>query len=388
MGRRGLIHLKYIHAFRDRAGRMRYYFRRLGKRTPLPGLPGSDEFMRVYSTLLSAPSKAVPQRPVVAPKTFAALAIRYYSPPQYLALSATSRNNYRRVIDGFLEEHGHRRVNQMKREHVDVVIGKLASKPGAGIVLLKRMRTLVRYAMALGWTDRDPTAGVKGYKSKEIHTWTEREIDIFEARWPEGTRERLAFALLLYTGQRGSDVHHMTWADIVQGAIRVAQQKTAAKLTIPIHDTLDRTLEITNRDQGTILITAYGQPFSVKGFGNMVSAAIHEAGLPDRCKPHGLREAAARRLAEAGCSASEIAAITGRKTLAEVERYTRAADQVRLARQAIRKQIETGSGKPPSDEVANDGSEALEINNLMANLALPRETPAARSGSATSCWSA
>src|SRR5882672_7582602 len=102
--------------------------------------------------------------------------------------------------------------------------------------------------MALGWTDRDPTAGVKGYKSKEIHTWTEHEIDIFEARWPEGTRERLAFALLLYTGQRGSDVHRMTWADIVQGAIRVAQQKTAAKLTIPIHDTLDRTLEITNRD--------------------------------------------------------------------------------------------------------------------------------------------
>jgi len=105
----------------------------------------------------------------------------------------------------------------------------------------------------------------------------------------------------------------------------------------------------------------------------MVSTAIREAGLPDRCKPHGLRKTAARRLAEAGCSASEIAAITGHKTLAEVERYTRATDQVRLARQAMRKQIETGSGKLPSDEVANDGSEALEINNLMADLALPRE---------------
>jgi len=226
--------------------------------------------------------------------------------------------------------------------------------------------------MALGWTDRDPTAGVKGYKSKEIRTWTEHEIEIFEARWPEGTRERLAFALRLYKGQRGSDVYRMTWADIVQGTIRVAQQKTAAKLTIPIHDALDRMFEIANRDQNTILVTAYAQPFSVKGSGNMVSGAIHEAGLPDRCKPHGLRKAAARRLAEAGCSAGEIAAITGHKTLAEVERYTRAADQVRLARQAIRKQIETGSGKPPSDEVANDGSESLEINNLMANLALPR----------------
>jgi Phage integrase family len=91
--------------------------------------------------------------------------------------------------------------------------------------------------------------------------------------------------------------------------------------------------------------------------------------LPERCKPHGLRKAAARRLAEAGCSANEIAAITGHKTLAEVERYTRAADQVRLAHQAIRKQIETRSGKPLFDQVANDGSDALEINGLTAKLA-------------------
>jgi enterobacteria phage integrase len=372
MGRRGLIQLKYIHAFRDRFGRMRYYFRRLGKRTPLPGLPGSDEFMQAYSALLSRPSKTVPQRPVPGAKTFAALAVRYYGSPQYLALSSTSRKNYRRVIDSFLEKHGHRRVDQMSREHVDLLIGKLANTPGAGIVLLKRLRTLVRYAIALGWTDRDPTAGVKGYKSKEIHTWTESEIEMFQAYWPEGTRERLAFALLLYTGQRGSDVHRMMWADVVQSTIRVAQQKTAAKRTIPIHDTLAGILKLTEHGTGTILVTTYGQPFSVKGLGNMVSGAIREAGLPGRCKPHGLRKAAARRLAEAGCSANEIAAITGHKTLAEVERYTRAADQVRLAQQAIRRQIDAGSGKPPVGEVANGDSESLEINNLMAKLALPR----------------
>ena len=43
------------------------------------------------------------------------------------------------------------------REHVDVIIGKMSDKPGAGIILLKRIRTLIGYAMALGWTDRDPT---------------------------------------------------------------------------------------------------------------------------------------------------------------------------------------------------------------------------------------
>jgi integrase len=57
--------------------------------------------------------------------------------------------------------------------------------------------------------------------------------------------------------------------------------------------------------------------------------------LPQHCSAHGLRKAAARRLAEEGCSAHEIAAWTGHLTLKEVERYTRAADQARLARQAM-----------------------------------------------------
>jgi enterobacteria phage integrase len=76
-----------------------------------------------------------------------------------------------------------------------------------------------------------------------------------------------------------------------------------------------------------------------------MSDAIHTAKLPARCKAHGLRKASARRLAEAGCSAKQIAAITGHKTLAEIERYTRQADQEILARQAMSKQIENESGK-------------------------------------------
>jgi integrase len=267
MGGRGLIRLKYVHAFRDRMGRMRYYFRRHGKRSALPGLPGSSEFMATYAAHVNNASSQPKHRPTAAPLTFAALATRYYGSPQFQSLSTTSRSNYRRVIDGFLQQHGHRRVDQMTREHVDIVVGRMSDKPGAGIILLKRIRTLIRYAMALGWTDRDPTAGVRAYRSKEIHTWTEEEIRIFEERWPEGSRERLAFSLLLYTGQRGSDVHRMSWTDIVGDTIRVAQRKTAAKLSIPIHDALHRVLAIAENHDQAILPTAYGKPFSVKGFG-------------------------------------------------------------------------------------------------------------------------
>jgi hypothetical protein len=116
-----LTDLRYIHAFVDHTGRARFYFRRLGKRTPLLGLPGSREFMDAYAACLADQKPPRTRRPAASDGTFAALATLYYGSPQYLALSNTSRGNYRRVIDCFLEEHGHRRVDQMRREHLDII---------------------------------------------------------------------------------------------------------------------------------------------------------------------------------------------------------------------------------------------------------------------------
>jgi integrase len=65
-----------------------------------------------------------------------------------------------------------------------------------------------------------------------------------------------------------------------------------------------------------------------------VAAQCQRVGLTG-LSPHGLRKAACRRLAEAGCSANEIASISGHASLREVERYTKAADQARMARNAI-----------------------------------------------------
>lgn len=50
---------------------------------------------------------------------------------------------------------------------------------------------------------------------------------------------------------------------------------------------------------------------------------------------HGLRKAAARRLAEAGCTDRQIMSITGHKISQEVGRYTRSAEQMKLAEQAM-----------------------------------------------------
>ena len=85
-----------------------------------------------------------------------------------------------------------------------------------------------------------------------------------------------------------------------------------------------------------LLTTPKGKPYSEKGFGNWIKKAAVSAGFP-HCSAHGLRKAAARRLAEAGCSVHEIMAITGHQSLKEVERYTREANRRGLADGAMKR---------------------------------------------------
>ena len=113
--------------------------------------------------------------------------------------------------------------------------------------------------------------------------------------------------------------------------------ETRRKLAIHLHRDLGAVLTTAERDHVTIINTEYGKPFTVDGFSQWMRDAITAAGLPLDCQPHGLRKAAGRRLAEAGCSAHEIMAVLGHKTLSEAERYTRDADQAQLATAAVAK---------------------------------------------------
>jgi integrase len=146
----------------------------------------------------------------------------------------------------------------------------------------------------------------------------------------------LALTLLLYTGQRRGGVIRMGRQHIRNGVVHVRQQKTGIELAIPIHATLQAVITETPVDHLTLLTTQTGKPFSAAGFGNWFRDRCNEAGLA-HCSAHGLRKTAARRLAEAGCTMHEIAAITGHASLSEVQRYTKAVDQARLAQSAMEK---------------------------------------------------
>jgi integrase len=81
----------------------------------------------------------------------------------------------------------------------------------------------------------------------------------------------------------------------------------------------------------------HGRPLRRATLTRLIGAAAKRAGLPPTCVAHGLRKAALRRLAEYGSTTKEIAAVSGHRTLTEIERYTAQAEQGRLSKSAIDK---------------------------------------------------
>ena len=336
------IKLQHVNEYRDRHGKVRRYFRRKGQRAiSLPGLPGSIEFMAAYQAALAIVSPPPPSSKHVIAGSLAALAAGYFRSADFANLSPSSQRSYRVALKPILAAHGHLLVRELPKEAARHVIEDIgAERPGMANLTRSVLSKVVAYAIEAGMRADNPFAGLKPYRLGTYHTWTDAEIAQFERRWPLGTRERLAFALLLYTGQRGGDVVKMRRSDIVDGRIRVAQDKarkgTTNELMIPIHAALARALQAGPVVGMTHLITnARGKP--MQRLTKFIAIAREAAGLPPRCVAHGLRKAALRRLAEAGSTTKQIAAVSGHRSLSEIERYTARADQAGLAQSAIAK---------------------------------------------------
>ncbi|TJU84896.1 MAG: hypothetical protein E5Y10_27025 [Mesorhizobium sp.] len=343
---------KYVSEFQDRHGTWRVRYRRKGQAEYyFRSSPWSPEFMQEYQACLdgaAAPAIGAGSSKT-KPGSISALIVAYYGSPEFKRLGQGTQGNYRSVIERFRAKHGDKRVASIERKHIKAILGAMHETPAAADNLLDRLRTLMGLAVDIGMRKDDPTLRMRGYGSKGdgFHTWTEDEISTFEKRFPIGTKARLALALMLYTGQRRSDAVSMGWQHIAGGKIKVRQHKTDARLDIPMHPELRAVMAATPRANLTFLVTEQGKPFTSNGFGNWFADRCVEAAVPGRS--HGLRKAAARRLAEAGCSNQQIKAITGHKTDAEVSRYTAAADQSRLAEQAM----EAAYGMEQEQKLAN-----------------------------------
>ena len=246
----------------------------------------------------------------------------------------------RGILERFRAAYGERPMALLPAEWIEALLD--SKPPHAARSWLATLRSLCQFGRKRGYRRDDPTANIKlrAIKSDGFHTWTEGEIAQFEAHHPVGTKPRLALALLLYTAQRRSDVVRMGRQHIRNGALTVKQQKTGTELPpIPVLPELQVVLNATPSEHLTFLVTTTGKPYGPNHFSESFREWCDAAGLPKHCSAHGLRKAACRRLAEAGCSEKQIAAISGHASLDEVARYTKAADKARLARDAMAQMV-------------------------------------------------
>jgi site-specific recombinase XerD len=338
------------HSYVDVRGKIRWRHRKTGKDIQLGTAFGSDDFIRRYE----AAEQGIKIRRMVGADrvkhgTVNDLCARFYQTGEYRKLAASTQRQYRGIIERFRAEHGTKTVAGIKPHHVQSLIDKKLDTPTAANTFRKRLSQLLDLATRLEWIPSNPVKQTKSFvtESGGIYAWTEDDIAKFFAFHQAGTTAHLAVTLMLYTGAAKVDAVKLGPFSIKQSEngrrIEYKRQKTLRTngqlVSIPIHPDLEAVIAACPDGTGTFLQTAFGQKRSAEGLGNAMRDWCDQVGLTP-CSSHGLRKACARRLAEAGATARQIASVTGHKTLSEVQRYIESANRETMADQAFVKLLD------------------------------------------------
>jgi integrase len=326
--------LKYVEPVPKKSGKVYFYFRRHGKRTPLPDAYNSPEFLEAYWALRNNNAAKVE---IGAERTKSgtvnAAIVAFYRHHSFTKNKPITQQSDRNILEGFRAKHGEKRIAVLEQHHIEALLGEKAGTPSAQRNLLRVLRVLLDVAVKLKMRRDNPARGIKldAIKTPGYHSWTEAELRQYEVRHTVGTKARLALDLLLYTAQRRTDVIALGPTNLRNGRFTYTASKNGAEMDIPVAAPLAATIATTPMiGVKTYLVTDYGKPFTPAGFGNWFRERCNEAGLP-QCSAHGLRKAFLRRMAEAGCSEDYIASISGHRDTREIRTYVQAANKARMA---------------------------------------------------------
>lgn len=311
-------------------GRFYYYHRKTKERLPDEA---NARALRVLE--INAEAAKAPGRP--SDGTIDALIAEYRESAAFKELKPSTKRNYNRDLDRIKEKWGKLPASGIARKHCLRFRDTLAETPRAANHLASVMSLLLAFAVDRDYRPDNPAARLGKLKSARTpKRWSDEDWRRFHSAAP--AEMYLAGAVAIYTGQRQGDVLLMKWSDIDKGMIRVIQGKTDWEGYIPVHADLASVLGRVEKRSVYVVTDAKGRPYKGRAdtFRHDWRSAILAAGL-DGLTFHGLRHAAATRLAEAGCTEKEIMAITGHQSPEMVKRYTTAANQKKLAKSAIQR---------------------------------------------------
>ena len=351
---------RYLIEDIDRHGNVRIYFRRKGQqKIRLRETPGTDAFDIEYQRAFRGELKQQTGnlRTISMPGTMRWLCEQYYASAAFQSLAPSTRKVRRAILEEICRRAGDFRYAMMETSHVAKLRDEKAAFPDAANNRVKALRQLFTWATSpeYGYAKKNPARDVGRLRSNNpdgIRAWSDTDAARYEARHPVGTKARLAFDLLIYTGVRRSDVvrlgpqmEHWLSETLPDGSTVEVQKlvfvetKGSSRIIktheLPILPPLRQSIDATSTGHLVYLVTAFGKPHSAKAFGNWFKKRCREAGLED-LSPHGLRKLGAQRCAEAGASEHQLMALFGWTNPQQAAVYTRKANRAKLESQAAR----------------------------------------------------
>jgi integrase len=332
---------------------------------------GSGAFWEEYRAALAG---APPPSKMAKAQTLAWGLERYRNSSAWAALSPATRRQRESIYRAVTKTAGNVLLSKITGETIKQGRERRAKTPHSANNFLKAMRGFFGWAADPtegNLVAADPTKGVRllaGENDSEgFRTWAPEELDRFEAYWPTGTRERLAFDFVCFTGLRRGDVVRVGKQHVRDGVITIKTEKQNRRSKKPIEVSirilppLAASIAATKTGDLTYLVNEYGLPWKKESFGNWFSEICRKAGCPGSA--HGLRKAAAERMAENGATEQELMSVFGWTTSKMATHYTRAANRKKIALGASEKLLRD---QPVNEKVPHLGSGAGEISKRSA----------------------
>lgn len=332
---------RFVSVFVDRHGKEHFRFRRCGFSCYLPH-PSSKDYREAYERALEG---LLPAERQTAGRTINDLLPLFYRSLKFKQGGEAWKATRRAVLEAFRADYGEDLVADFRPKDIDAILalkmerrsagGRIVGGTSAAKRLREQLDLLFRFAVKQEWIARNPVEDAEQIDHREVgfYRWTEEDIAAFRARWPLGTNPRLAMELVLWTGARRGNAHRA--APPKNGKIGFVAVKTKKDVEVPVAPALQTAIDAMPAiGLTTLLVTAYGKPFTAAGLGQRFKEWCVKAELP-QCTLHGLRKALARRAAEAHVEQQGIKALGQWSNDRQAALYIEGANRNRLAASAL-----------------------------------------------------
>lgn len=354
---RGVVADKY------RDGSTRLVFRKDGRKVTLPGPSGSDAFWDAYALAKAGKqvvtTDAKPRAPKAADGTLEAIFQAYCRSAFFKENDTLTQKDKISVFESIFAEplvpgkpltFRTCPVKSLTKKHMTALRDRKAGFSTAANKRLTYMHRVFKWAVGADLMATNPAAGIERVSIRKggYHTWTVDEVRMYEAKWPVGTKQRLALAIIGFAGLRISDACQLGKQHLHDGWIKKLQHKNQKRLPkmieVPILPQLQAAIDACPSTGMTLLETRAHKrnvdgvlkptAYSIKSFGGKFKDWCKEAGIP-HCSAHGARKAAASIAAENGATEAQLMSIFGWEDAKEVITYIRKMRRRQMASEAM-----------------------------------------------------